>query len=426
MTARFNIDIDRHMFDVANERPFVWKYIFLNEYMRTGTDWLGYFSLFLKNPRENIQKLQGRHISNLNAPDTVTQFCMKHNWSVRDCRTVVINLCLILEHLKGLLEENNIENTEVVKPEMMEAVRVGLFGVVSQIVAMSYAQLVTQAEIDEENGAITQILKLFRTEKIFPQHVDMGQTHNLLFMSSRGNRLEQKNPCEILQNIFKAALKQLDTKVSPEKFIVPELSKTWPSMCTAHQCCRTVFTESSLTEQKIDKSLFASRGIMELAADKPVAVLEEQDGPYPSILLNAVRADLLTILKCSGLNNRNEKGQWDISPYEWKQAFLALPTDDTVLVPLRNYRLIQAMGEKVHNALNPGDTEAHAFPETLYQLPVIGSVKSEVQDVAPKQKKQVKFATENPVEMEATPKDNTLSIALIVIAAGLVALQLRR
>jgi len=54
-------------------------------------------------------------------------------------------------------------------------------------------------------------------------------------------------------------------------------------------------------------------------------------------------------------------------------------------------------------------------------------VKQEKQEAPKKAEKSVRFApTTKPVQIEAVPKDNSLSIALLIIAAGLVTLQLRR
>ena len=423
MTSRFRINIDKHMFEVAEERPYIWKYLFLNKYISTGMTWSEYFSYLSGERRCSTAIFHGRLRENANIAEEVQKFCTGFVWSVTECRLVVVNLCVILEHLKGLLETHDIENTQVVKPELMEAARVGFFGIVSKIVGMSYEQLVTQADIDEDSGAITQIIRLFQTDKIFPKHVDSGAAHSLLFMHSAGDRLEQRNPCEILQSIFAEGITKLHGKpVKPEDWIVPDLVTKWPYMKTVHQCCRTVFQLSEVPMQKIDKAILAAKGMAELAPDKALVVLDELDGPYPSLMFNRVRMDLLVILKCSGYKNKREDGKWDLSPYEWKQAFLAIPTDDTLTIPLENFELIQSLAARVYSQIHVrspivGNLENYRLPDMV--------VKQEPVEL--KKQKTVTFApTTRPVELKAVPQDNSLSIALLVIAAGLVTLQLRR
>lgn len=432
MTARFIIDVDAHMFKVANERPFVWKYIFLNQFMQRGINLKEYFPLFHKNPPDNMRALQYRHLARENIAENVATFCRSFDWDVVTCRTVVINLCLNLQHLAKLLGDTNHPSDEIIKPEVMGAVRDRFFEIAALVTKLSVEQLATQCEVDETDDPIEETLLLFRNEKVWPKNVDNVQLMALLFRESKGDNLEQKNPCEHLQNTFKAALKVLDShlligqpnkKLVPEDFLVPSLVNSWGSMCTAHQCCRTVFTESSLKTQKVRKGFFATRGILELAPDKPVAALEEQDGPYPSVMLNAIRQDLLVILKCSGYKDTKD-GVWDVAPEEWRDAFFALTTDDTVEIPLYNFRVIQSLGEELYYAMNPGESRVGGA-SGHYRLPVVGGTQQE-ETVKPKEKptKSVTFApTDKAVIME---KDNSLSIALLVIAAGLVTLQLRR
>ena len=349
MSNSWPIDIDKIMFDIAEERPHIWKYLFLNDYMMGGVSPLEYFPYWRTEPSENIKKLVKRFPSRNNVETYLTDVCTRYQFSNRDCRTVVINLVLILQHTVSLLETQGIDSDEIVKPEINEALLNSFVGIAARFSGLDVDGVKRTSGIKgESQDPLEQILLVFRSEKIWPEKTRSDGLLAALFTQEGGKSLESRNPCEVIQAVFRHALSELDRKeISAEDFFVPALTQTWPNMCCAQQCCRVPFRESEITYGKIDKSFLATKGIVDLKPDKPLHELAEDPlftGPNERIARN-MRGDLNLLLLCSGIDIKSAQGKVIIPlKVRSEDAFMAYPTDTTLSVPLFNYHIIEELG----------------------------------------------------------------------------------
>ena len=272
MGSYWRVDLDKQMFAIAEQRPYIWQYLLLNDYMRAGNKVEEYLEVMRQPGHNALKHLTGRFPRAEDAETIANNLFRKYTgFQVAELRRIVINLFNILAHLKSMLNQADLDSDKVCKPEYIVAM------------CMAFIRAFNKQQIPEipkdSTGAIKAVIAFFENPNNFgevPSGQDVQTLQNNLFQLSRGNSLESLNPCQMMQRLFLASLKLLRTKYSDKDFIVGGLPE---DMCTAQQCCGIPFEYGDIQQNRVDKTFKQLEGFNRLAPDFNIADIIP-DRPY--------------------------------------------------------------------------------------------------------------------------------------------------
>ena len=293
MGSFWRVDLDQQMFAIADQRPFIWRYLLLNDYMRAGNKVEEYLEVMRSPGVPALKHLTGRFPRAEDAETIVNNLFRKYTgFAVAELRRLVINLFNILAHLKSMLNQADMDSDKVCKPEVIVAM------------CMAFIRAFNKQQVPEipkdSTGAIKAVIAFFENSQNFgevPSGHEVQTLQNNLFQLSRGNSLETKNPCEIMQTLFRASLKLLLPKYSDKDFIVGGLPE---DMCSAQQCCRIPFESNAIQSRRVDKSFKQIEGFNIMAPDFSIADITPD---RPTAILQKARRDFFLLLRCSAYFN---------------------------------------------------------------------------------------------------------------------------
>ena len=232
MGSYWRVDLDKQMFAIAEQRPYIWQYLLLNDYMRAGNKVEEYLEVMRQPGHNALKHLTGRFPRAEDAETIANNLFHKYTgFQVAELRRTVINLFNILAHLKSMLNQADLDSDKVCKPEYIVAM------------CMAFIRAFNKQQVPEipkdSTGAIKAVIAFFENPHNFgeiPSGHDVQTLQNNLFQLSRGNSLETMNPCQMMQNLFLASLKLLLPKYSDKDFIVGGLPE---DMCSAQQAANS-------------------------------------------------------------------------------------------------------------------------------------------------------------------------------------------
>ena len=122
MGSYWRVDLDQQMFAIAQQRPYIWKYLLLNDYMRAGNKVEEYLEVMRQPGRSALKHLTGRFPRAEDAETIANNLFHKYTgFQVAELRRTVINLFNILAHLKSMLNQADLDSDKVCKPELIVA-----------------------------------------------------------------------------------------------------------------------------------------------------------------------------------------------------------------------------------------------------------------------------------------------------------------
>ena len=341
MQAEFwRVDADPVMFTVAEARPYIWRNLLLNDYMRAGSDLTAYLNKFRGKPHANLKALVGRFMRGNEALTTINNLVTKYTAiDVRQLRTLVINLFNILNHLKAMMEQADYVFERVAKPEYLRAMCQAFIRATG-----------SSTKITQDSSPIEAVRAFYGNDQNFGtslDHAQLQQFHVALFKTSKGDSLETMNPCQMMQNLFLELLRECRAAYPESKFIVQGLPA---DMCCAQQCCELPYHKEQMTKVLLGKEFKAARGFNRIAPDKQMV---DMDSPW----LRRARVDFFIILVCSGYFGRDQNGHLKIplTTQGWQNAFFDSQSEG-FMVPQFNAQRLRAICETVAT-LRGGETQ---------------------------------------------------------------------
>ena len=415
----WRVNLDQQMFTIAEQRPYVWKYLFLNDYMRTGNKVVEYLEVMRQPGHEALKSLTGRFVRAEDAETIANNLFNKYTgFQVAELRRIVRDLFNILAHLKSMLDQADQDSDQICKPEIIIAMCSAFIQAFNPLKAPEMPK--------DSNEAIRAVIAFLSEDQNFgeiPGRNEVQQLQTNLFQLSRGDSLESKNPCQMMQDLYRAALKILLPHYSDNDFIVQGLPEY---MCCAQQCCGIPFQRANIIQQRVDKTFKQIAGFNILGPDVNMA-----DIPRSYALLEKARRDFFLLLRCSGYFNRDKTGSKILMPMTnkgWQHAFF--DQQEFFMVPAFNHVRLRAILEAVQR-LNDGEALPVVVGKPRGRIGNLYVLKS---DVAPapmdivKPEKSVHWADigrplseQSPIKPYEKPVDKSRGVIIMVIAAALVA-----
>ena len=426
MSSSWRIDADILMFHLANEKPYVWKYLFFNNYVRSRIELPKYLARLRPgiNKEENKLRMTGRFLPASEARVITNNLFSKWNMaSIGQVCQFVRNLFRILAHLRTMAEQANIDKSSIEDLAFVGAMYVKFLEVADfmcdQSVTPGRRTDNVMARFSADNP---QLPKSPPPQKLFA-------IQDRLCRISRGNALETQNPCQMMQKLLRGYLTRLRTKYKDE---VPFIVQGLPvEMCTAQQCCEIPFEEGHIKKTQLMESFRNTAGFSILQPDIGLADLQQRQTLYRSeehqALIKKIRSDFFKVMQFSGYYNliRGQKRismpltdrGWDHPFWSYENHYMVCNYNTRILAD------ILAVADRLSKG-QPAGRGTHSGYSVQVRAPSKIPQQALVRTQMPDPRGTARSGTDRPQDIPAVPPLDTHSFsrsAILLVAAAVIA-----